>query len=167
MPHLVTLFAQIDLSVSLAVLEDDTVIYLETLYGPGHSSAVLRTDTRAPAHCTAAGKLLLAYDPELVNRYGREVPLIALTPNTITTRIAFAAELTRIRAEGIAYNREEYVPGLIGAACPIMSGNQRPVATISIMGLAGGTDIMTVSDKLRRSAHAASVALRRVARAGH
>jgi DNA-binding IclR family transcriptional regulator len=161
MPYLVDLFAQVQHSVSLAILVDFTVVYLETLYGPGHSPVVLRTDTSAPAHATAAGKLLLAYSPPPEGGRGVEVNLYPMTENTITTSDRFAAELDQIRREGVAYNREEYVPGLVGAASPIIVAEGRPLAAITVLGAAGEFDFATIVAKLRRSVHAASLAVRR------
>lgn len=161
MPCLIDLYGQVNLSVSLAVLRHSAVIYLVTLYGPGHSQAVLRTGPSAPAHCTAAGKALLAYRLAMEQREEKDLHLVPMTDNTITSAPVFVAELARIRAEGIAYNREEYVQGLVGAASPIMRADRRPRAAITVLGLAGEFDFEAVTRKLRRSAHFASLLISR------
>jgi DNA-binding IclR family transcriptional regulator len=161
MPCLVDLYQKVNLSVSLAVLRHQSVVYLVTLYGPGHSRAVLRTEVSAPAHCTAAGKALLAYCPVQADRYGRDLDLWPMTSHSITSQTAFTTELARIRAEGVAYDREEYVTGLVGVASPILRTTGRARAAIAVLGSTGQFDFEGVTRHLRRSGQYAAQLINR------
>ncbi|MFC6719230.1 IclR family transcriptional regulator [Natrialbaceae archaeon GCM10025810] len=85
-------------------------------------------------HCASAGKSILAHYPrervdEILDRW--EMP--ALTENTITDREELYAELERVRERGVAFNREEHVDGINGAAVPV----RRDGAVIGALAVAG------------------------------
>jgi IclR family transcriptional regulator, KDG regulon repressor len=143
------------------VLYDSSVVYLETLYNHRQRQLILRTETRAPAYATAAGKVLLAYEPALSERYGVDIALDPITEHTITTPTALAAELSQIRREGVAVNHDEYVVGFSGAAVVVNGLDGRPVAAISVGAPSGRIDLAVVMPKLRAVAYGASVAIRR------
>jgi DNA-binding IclR family transcriptional regulator len=65
-----------------------------------------------PNNCTAIGKALLAgLTDEQVERLLPE-HLPAETANTITDRAELLADLERVRASGVAYDREELTIGI-------------------------------------------------------
>lgn len=80
---------------------------------------------RVPAHCTAAGKALLAAldETEFERRLARH-PLPTLTARSIATATALRDEIARVRSTGLAHDDEETVPGIacIGAAVPVSHG---------------------------------------------
>lgn len=63
-----------------------------------------------------------------------EIEFDALTPNTITDRRRLREELDRIREDGIAYNREESIQGLVGAGAPIRDQDGTVYGAISVIG---------------------------------
>ncbi len=73
-----------------------------------------------PLHCTANGKAFLASMPPQDLARVLAGSLVALTPRTITDPAALALELERIRADGIAYDREEHAEGIcaVGTVLP-------------------------------------------------
>ena len=65
-------------------------------------------------HCSAGGKAMMAHYPRervdaIVDRWG----LPAFTDETITDRETLLDELATVREEGIAFNREEYLRGVL------------------------------------------------------
>jgi IclR family transcriptional regulator, KDG regulon repressor len=117
----------------LAILEGTEVVYISReeskepiriSFGMGH---------RAPAHCTALGKAFLAAlsDSDIRTLY-RNVKLQALTPRTTTKLPELLAEMSAIRREGIAYDNEEYMPGLRCIAAPIRDFSSRTIAAMSL-----------------------------------
>ncbi|GAA2522140.1 IclR family transcriptional regulator [Rarobacter incanus] len=75
----------------------------------------------------ATAKILLAYCPEDVKDSVLDrCAFPALTPATIVTRAAFEAELVRVRAAGVAYDREEYLQGASCVSAPIWVGSAVP-----------------------------------------
>jgi DNA-binding IclR family transcriptional regulator len=90
---------------------------------------------RAPVHCTAVGKALLAFLPEAeFNTLFKQRKLHAYTPNTITTLTQLRNELHAIRACGYAIDNEEMEEGLKCLAAPVRGNAGKLVAAIGILG---------------------------------
>jgi DNA-binding IclR family transcriptional regulator len=87
---------------------------------------------RVPPHCTALGKILLAYDYEALERILAKGSLPALTPNTITNPEVLKRELERVRSQGYAMDWEEFHEGTICVAAPVRNYRGRVVAAISV-----------------------------------
>jgi IclR family transcriptional regulator, KDG regulon repressor len=86
-----------------------------------------------PAHCSAAGKVLLAHLPAaetnaVIDRYG----LPRFTKSTITQKKRLLAQLARIRDNGYAESRAEYGADSASLAFPIVTRSGRVVASLSI-----------------------------------
>jgi len=83
-----------------------------------------------PLHCSALGKVLLAYG-------ATQLPPSQLerrTGKTITTEAALAADLAGVRACGYAVTDEELEPGLVAVAAPIYGYDGSVVAALSVSG---------------------------------
>jgi IclR family KDG regulon transcriptional repressor len=90
--------------------------------------------TRLPAHCTAAGKVLLAAQPwEKVEALLARSPLAAVTPHTITEMNELRAELQRVRESGTAFNIEERIPELCAVSAGILDFMGITIAAVSIL----------------------------------
>lgn len=79
-----------------------------------------RVGERFLLHQTAGGKAILAHlrrerVEEIVDQYG----LPAKTSNTITEKDALFDELETIKDQGVAFDREEHIPGLHAVGAPI------------------------------------------------
>ena len=75
-----------------------------------------------PLHCSALGKVLLAYD-------AAELPpgrLARRTARTLTSREAVAADLAQVRRRGYAVTYEELEPGLVAVAAPVYRDGADP-----------------------------------------
>jgi DNA-binding IclR family transcriptional regulator len=84
----------------------------------------------APLHCTAIGKVLLAYG-------AAELPpgrLERRTERTITSRAALEAELDAVRRCGYAVIDGELEPGLVAVAAPVFRDGGAVVAGLSVSG---------------------------------
>ena len=66
-PHLVDLYEATGVTSSLAVLVGAEVQYLDRIYGQRSVRTPSYRSDRAPAHCTAIGKILLARCPDTRN----------------------------------------------------------------------------------------------------
>ncbi len=72
------------------------------------------------AHCTAAGKVLLAHlEPARLTTFLADHALERHTPSSITTRTALDRELAHVRAHGFAKTRDELSEGISAYAVPI------------------------------------------------
>jgi IclR family KDG regulon transcriptional repressor len=89
-----------------------------------------------PLHCTANGKVHLAYmnDKMLDIAIGIQ-GLEAYTENTITDKKKLKEEIQIIRREGVAFDDEEYISGVKSAAAPVKCENGSVIAAISFVGL--------------------------------
>ncbi|WP_122091224.1 IclR family transcriptional regulator [Halalkalicoccus subterraneus] len=90
---------------------------------------------RTGLYHTAVGKAILAFLPAerrdtLINGMRFE----PMTPNTITDPRTLRDELERIRKDGIAYNHEETIKGLVGAGAPIRDQSGTVYGAISVIG---------------------------------
>jgi IclR family acetate operon transcriptional repressor len=85
---------------------------------------------RVPYHCSANGKVLLAFAAA-----GADAgPLEALTSRTITEPVLFSAELETIRREGFATAIDELELGLSAVAAPVLDDSGRAIAALSVSG---------------------------------
>jgi DNA-binding IclR family transcriptional regulator len=117
------------LVVHLAVLDGPDVVYLEKVGDRMIAALPIRVGGRQPAHCTAVGKAILAYRDEdaAVDLQARK------TRYSIATSSQLAAELAKVRAHGIAFEREESALGFGCVAAPI-GGPGEAVAAVSVCG---------------------------------
>jgi IclR family transcriptional regulator, KDG regulon repressor len=161
LPFVTDLYEATRHTVHLATLHGTDVVYLVKLYGHRPVPAPSRVGGHLPAYCTAVGKVQLAFDPDAAAQLTGTAPLRPFTARTITDPAALAAELERIRRDGIAFDEEESQAGLSCVAAPVFGVGGRPVAALSIAGPAGRIDTRRVSAGLRQVAAAASQAATR------
>lgn len=135
-PHLAGLALRSGETIHLAVLDGADIVYLDKFDSPLPVAAYSRIGGRAPAHCVASGKALLAaLGPEVANvadlaqRLG---PLAAHTPHTITQWPALQDELLQTRARGYAVNREEWRLGVCGLGVPVFDARGQAVAAVGM-----------------------------------
>jgi len=83
-----------------------------------------------PLHCTALGKVLLAYGAATLPP-GR---LERCTEHTITSRAALDTELGTVRQRGYAVIDGELEPGLVAVAAPVYRDGGAVVAALSVSG---------------------------------
>ncbi|NBM19310.1 IclR family transcriptional regulator [Streptomyces sp. GC420] len=157
LPYLTDLYDVTRQTVHLAVLHCTEVVYLAKLYGHRSAPAPSRIGGRLPAHATAVGKVLLAYDADAAAQV-TQMPLRCFTAQTITDPAQLSAELERIRRDGVAYDDRESQPDLNCVAAPVLGPGGRPVAALSVSGLCGRTDTRRLGADVRRIAAAASQA---------
>ncbi len=134
-PYMMELVEKYRETVNLGKWDGRYVLHIDK----AESREVLRVDSpigsRAPAHCVALGKALLAFRPENERRmYLEKAPFEARTPNTITTAERLAEEIDRVRAEGYATDNEELCEGLRCVAVPIFDSSPYPSYAMSMSG---------------------------------
>jgi DNA-binding IclR family transcriptional regulator len=117
----------------LAVLDRGTVVYLACVRDRRSLALPTRTGARLPAHPSAVGKVLLAgRDDDAVLEYATRAPLQRCTPNTIVDADRLLAEIQRVRAEGLAFDREETISGLCCVGAPVHDRQGAVVAAVSV-----------------------------------
>ena len=123
-------------TVSLALPAPGGVICLDRLESP-HTIITVCTPigTMFPAHCTAAGKAILAYLAEdEIQEIAKRTGLRQYTPFTITQLPELKENLRLIRQRGYAVDHQELERGLSGVAAPVLSAHERVIAAVGIAG---------------------------------
>ena len=91
---------------------------------------------RIPIFAGVAGKALLSQLPETdIDKILSEITPKRYTPRTITEKAAYRKELLGVKKTGIAYDREEYIEGLIAVAVPLQTYREDLQAAIWAVGL--------------------------------
>jgi IclR family pca regulon transcriptional regulator len=120
-------------SVSLAVLDDLEIVYIERVLAPMALNVNLHVGSRLPAYCTSLGKALLAFLPEEERTARlRRIEFLKRGPNSITSRRALQQDLLRVRERGYATNDEELEHGIRSVSAPIHSASGLGVAAINL-----------------------------------
>ncbi len=128
-------------SSNLAVMEKNSVVYIDQVPAPRMVRMFTEPGNRSPLHSTGTGKVLLAYQPgEIVDHVIGESGLSRFTPYTITDPKQLKNELERIRERGYAVDSEEMEEGVRCLATPIFAPDGRILAAMSVSGPAGRLD---------------------------
>lgn len=118
----------------LAVLSGTEAVYVYKIDGASSIIMSSRVGGRAPSHCTSIGKVLMAWArPELLERVVAS-GLQRYTAATITSPDALSAELEKVRAEGCAFDLEEYEQGLCCVAAPVRDYSGTVIAALGLAG---------------------------------
>ena len=130
-----SLMRRVNQTVHLAVLSEGEIMYIERVEGLQTQGMYTRIGKRAPAHCTALGKAMLAYSPDyvwqdVIARHG----LRRYSETTITTEDGLLAELERIRQRGYAIDEGETGEKVRCIARPIRNYRSDVVAALSVSG---------------------------------
>jgi IclR family transcriptional regulator, pca regulon regulatory protein len=120
-------------SVSLAVLDNDTALFIARAEAEHIVATGVRVGAHLPAYCSATGRVLLGQfsDGEIVERIGRG-PLRSRTAHTITKVPLLLAEIRAVRKRGYAISDEELELGMRALAVPVIGENQEIIAAISV-----------------------------------
>lgn len=120
-------------SSSAAILDGDDIVYIARSATRRIMSIGLGVGSRLPAHCTALGRAILAFQTEDEFRaYLQRVRLEARTPKTITDKSVFQDALEATRAQGYAIVNEELEYGLRSIAVPVVQKNGRVTIALNL-----------------------------------
>ncbi len=121
-------------TVQIGVPSGADVVYVERVEGMRALRYSTENSRRSPLHRSSAGKVLAAFNPELLEARLR-AGLPASTGYTIVVPELFVAELQRVRQRGYARSVDETELGMSSLAVPVWA---RPggavVAAISMVG---------------------------------
>jgi IclR family KDG regulon transcriptional repressor len=141
-PYLKELVNQCNETVHLGVMEEGEVLYLAKEESSQTIRMISYVGKRAPLYCTALGKILLAYMSEEEREKileDRELP--RLTEKTITDKRELEKELSKVREQGFALDREENEKDVRCVAAPIRNYQGEVIAAISISSPAFRIDV--------------------------
>lgn len=156
LPHLQDLVALTGHTAHLAVLDGIGALVVDRIAGSRTLPTRHSPGGRLPLHCTAVGKVLLAFAPDSVREPAMRM-LVGETPHTITDPAVMAKHLDEVRRTRVAPSRQEHRPGVSSIASPVFQGPD-VIAAIGLLAPLqshlGGT-----AEPLRRCASAIGAAV--------
>lgn len=128
------LSARLGVCTNFAMLRAGKVLHVEWVESTSLLRVDLKPETNVPVHCSASGKLLLAFGPDaLRDSVLGSAPFAALTKSTITSAKDFERELALIRRRGYSEDNEEFLPGVCCLAVPVRNREGEVVAGLAMM----------------------------------
>jgi IclR family transcriptional regulator, KDG regulon repressor len=127
-------------TVQLGIVDHYNVLYIYEMESRRAIRMAAAVGGRAPLHCTAVGKILLAHQPKEYVKEVFDLGLAVYTPKTVTKREAVLDILAEARARDYAIDDEESEQGLRAIASPIRNYSG---AVIAALGLAAPVQRMT------------------------
>ncbi|GAA4160585.1 IclR family transcriptional regulator [Gryllotalpicola daejeonensis] len=121
------------LATRLGVELFDEVIIIHHDERPDGTEQMPETGLSIPAHASALGKVLLAYDGALAETVLGDGELRALTGDTVTSAKALTRQFAQIRERGLAEELDEAVLGEASVAAPIADRSGAVVAALSVV----------------------------------
>jgi IclR family pca regulon transcriptional regulator len=132
-PYLNHISRTLNESCSLAVLQDDEVLYVGRSATSRIMSVSLTTGSRLPAYCTSLGRVMLAHlEPGELEGYLERVPLKAMTDKTVVSQARLKEILAEVRQQGYAMVEEELEIGLRSIAVPVRGASGRVLAALNV-----------------------------------
>ncbi len=135
--HLVLrqLVEEVGESCNITALSGSEVLYLDRVETLAPLRFYLHPGSRVPVHCSSSGKVFLAQmSPAQRRRLLAHVPLTPYTKNTLCDLDQLEAEIERVRADGYAFDDEEFLPGLFCVAVLVPSTSGRSNMGLAIQG---------------------------------
>jgi IclR family KDG regulon transcriptional repressor len=133
-PVLEHLAMQTGETVHLLVFDGQRGLYLDRVDSPQRLRVATPIGHRESLHCSAAGKALLAFLPEDVQRRILDQGLCRRTPNTITDPERLREHLAEVRQRGYAVDDGEGELGVRCVGAPILGRRGDVVGALSVAG---------------------------------
>jgi DNA-binding IclR family transcriptional regulator len=120
-------------SSALNQLKGDQTEVVATTLGPARLVTHMRLGDLAPLYATSGGKAILAHMPSVFQEgYFARVRFEPTTPATLKTVKALRQHLAAVRRSGFAYSHQEWTPGIIGIAVPLLDAAGAPLGAINV-----------------------------------
>ena len=132
-PYLKNLSEKIGQTVNLSILDRNEIVVIERFEVRKIIDYHLQVGSRLPAHCTSAGKAILAFIPkEKKDKFVDNMAFESFTEHTITKKARFIKELELVKKRGYALSNQELALGSRTIGAPIKSINGSAIAAVSI-----------------------------------
>lgn len=151
LPHMERVQARVREHTQLAVLEQDSALFLERLSHPGAGANITRIAGRLPLHASSSGLVLLAHAPEDVRERVLAAPLAQVAKETVTDAPALRRLLARVRRDGYVVSPGSIEPVSTGVAVPIRDRSGEVIAALSVVLPREAPTEQAVAELLRAS----------------
>ena len=142
-PKLRELLEKTGETVQLGIVDHYSVLYVYEMESRHAIRMAAAVGARASLHCTAVGKVLLAFQPPDYVKQVIAHGLKAHTPKTVTRREALLAMLAEVAEREHAIDDEESENGLRAVAAPVRNHTGNVIAAL---GVAAPVQRMTKKD---------------------
>ena len=120
--------------INLAVVKSGKLLLVEWVESTSPLRVDLGSEAHIPVHCSASGKLLVAFGSAAMRDVlMQSAPFKALPKRTITSARAMTRELSDIRRRGHAEDNEEFLAGVNCLAVPVRNADGEVVAGLAAM----------------------------------
>jgi IclR family transcriptional regulator, KDG regulon repressor len=120
----------------LAILDSGEVVFIAVEQPRDAITISISIGTRESASQTALGRAILAFtEKKSIDEIIKNSPMKKYTPKSIISRPALDTALSGIRDSKLAVDNEEYKPGVICFASPVLNHKGQAVCSIGISGL--------------------------------
>lgn len=135
-PYLETINRDFKLSTFFGILSGQEVIILDKADRAHRMKLSSEIGMRIPIFAGVAGKALLSQLPGTdIDKILSETTPKPYTTRTIIDKAVYKKEILSVKKTGIAYDREEYIEGLIAVAVPLQTCREDLQAAIWAVGL--------------------------------
>jgi DNA-binding IclR family transcriptional regulator len=135
-PYLETINHEFKLSTFFGILSDHEVIILDKADRAHRIKLSSEIGMRTPIFAGVAGKALLSQMPETeIDKILSKNTPKRYTPRTIIDKTVYKREIMGVKKTGIAYDREEYIEGLIAVGVPLRTYREDLRGAIWAVGL--------------------------------
>ena len=132
---------------NFTTLSGSSIMYLDRVETRHAWRLTIEVGERVPIHCTASGKLFLAFMTSTKRNYLlRNLELHKLTDKTVTDPAELRAMLEKISSNGYSQDQEEFIAGLVAIAVPVFDNNNELRAAVAMHA---PTSRVTSSDTLK------------------
>lgn len=154
--EMMRLHALVDANVTIGVPSGMDVVYLRILESSNAVGSMQRPGMREPVHCSASGKVLMAFlPPEISKAKLADHAFTKFTDRTITNAAVFEATLPQVREAGFATNDREEYDHLNGISAPVFNYMGEPIAVLNLWTVYAETPLSGLldwADELKASA---------------
>ena len=141
---------------NFTTLDGAGVMYLDRVEASWPWRLTLDVGVHVPIHCTASGKLFLSFMPEdRRDAILKTIKLERMTDHTITDIGTLKKEFASIAKQGYAYDRQEFIPGLIAMAVPVRDADNQVRGAIAVHAPVARLSIEAATQHLSASQNAA------------
>ncbi|MGO4495765.1 IclR family transcriptional regulator [Paenibacillus sp. 2RAB27] len=142
-------------ALRVAVLEENEVVYIFQVEGQRKEDIPAYVGGRNPVHCTSSGKMLLAFQDELLLNKMLNRSLKAYTPKTITDPLELKEQLQHIRKQDYCVSFGEFIENMVSISSPIRDSTGHVISALTLIASAHRLDensIISYTNKVVKTA---------------
>lgn len=133
-PYMQDLHKNLGETVNLYVLDKNAILVIEKLLSPRPLRFSSQPGSRLPIATTAAGRAMLAHEPDPATVLRQSLEIAPLPPRFEIEQQDVLDALPAIRAAGFAEAVDSWTPGIFSIAAPILRSDGRAGAAIGVSG---------------------------------